>query len=181
MEFIRIKSEKNEYFNETWELYLSSFPTYEIRRKEEHLKALKDENFFPMVVIEKGKFIGFIFYWKWTNYRYVEHFSIKSELRGKNYGTKVLKEICSEGDNIILEIDPPVDTISIKRFDFYNKAGFKFNNYKYFHPAYKLDAKKHELKIMSYPNTLNNEEYVNFEKNLKNKSLIYSEKVLEKI
>jgi hypothetical protein len=38
---------------------------------------------------------------------------------------------------VILEIDPPVDSFSIRRKDFYLRLGFHENNYQHYHPAYR--------------------------------------------
>ncbi|MDF9410550.1 GNAT family acetyltransferase [Brevibacillus laterosporus] len=53
--------------------------------------------------------------------------------------------------DIILEIDPPVESISIRRKNFYMRLGFMENHYQHKHPAYRKQNVPHELVIMSFP------------------------------
>ena len=71
--------------------------------------------------------------------------------------------------SIILEIEPPVTEISIKRLKFYEKLGFKLNNYEYFQLPLRENHSPLKLNLMSYPEKLTPTEF----ENIKNK--IYSE------
>ena len=79
---------------------------------------------------------GLILYWKTERFIYVWHFCIFSEMRGWKYGQRTLKELNEKGKTIILEIDPPVEEISIRRKGFYERCGFMANLYSHTHPAY---------------------------------------------
>jgi hypothetical protein len=68
---------------------------------------------------------------------------------------------------VILEIDPPVDSISIRRKDFYLRLGFHENKYQHYHPAYRKQNAPHELVILSYPRNISDMEYTKFNEYLK--------------
>ena len=108
-------------------------------------------------------------------YKYIEHFAIDSKLRGKNYGSRVLKEFCDHNKNVILEIDPPIDEISIKRLNFYLKLGFKLQEFDYTHPSYRKGCKRHSLKIMTFNDNMPKEDYDTFNILLKRDVMKYSE------
>ena len=74
----------------------------------------------------------------------------------------------------MLEIDPPVDTVSKKRKAFYQRLGFVVSDKEHIHPSYRNETEAHPLVIMSYPE-LTNEIYHSFQDNLTNQIMQYSE------
>lgn len=70
---------------------------------------------------------------------------------------------------VILEIDPPIDEISIRRKSFYTRVGYKENKFNHIHPPYSKLNKGHSLSVMSYPNLLTEIEYDNFNSYLKDR------------
>ena len=90
---------------------------------------------------------------------YVEHFCILPEMRNKKYGQKVLQLLRQNGRMVILEIDPPVVVISIRRKRFYERGGFVENPYFHVHPPYRRENSGHTLVIMSFPKTIPQAEY----------------------
>lgn len=70
---------------------------------------------------------------------------------------------------VILEIDPPVDTVSEKRLHFYKKCGFVKNDFKHIHPPYHRENYGHSLVIMTYPQQITQNEYDCFNKYLEEK------------
>ena len=97
--------------------------------------------------------------WETDNFIYVEHFCIEPDKRGCRYGSRALELLGAEGKTVILEIDPPVDEISIRRKGFYERAHFRANPYPHVHPAYHADCKGHELVIMSAPAPIDQAQY----------------------
>lgn len=59
--------------------------------------------------------MGLLLYWEAEDFRYVEHFCVRPELRGRRYGAKALEELGRDGKTVVLEIDPPVDDIARRR------------------------------------------------------------------
>lgn len=81
------------------------------------------------------------------------------ELRGRKYGQRALEKLNEKGKTVILEIDPPVDEISIRRKGFYERCGFRANPYEHVHPAYHRACEGHRLVVMSCPGQLTGEQY----------------------
>ena len=55
------------------------------------------------------------------------------------------------GKPVILEIDPPVDRVSIDRRHFYQRLGFVENGFAHVHPPYRAGYQGHRLVVMSRP------------------------------
>lgn len=83
--------------------------------------------------------------------------------------------LSKENPNTILEIDEPVDEVSIKRLNFYSNLGFKLQQFNHIHPPYRKEFDGHSLKIMSFGRDLLGEEYDKFDEFLKYTVMKYSE------
>ena len=175
IDFKDINDIHDKHYNIAWEIYRSSFPIFEQRDIDSQMKAMKDDKFNCRVYIENDIVIGILFFWQWKNYRYIEHFAISKDIRGKNYGSKILSEFCTEQYLNILEIDLPIDKVSISRLNFYERLGFLINKYDHIHPPYRLGYKGHDLKVLSYKNFLDDKEYNEFNNFLRQKVMIYSD------
>lgn len=175
MNFIRINSKEDKYFDDAMKIYQASFPIFEQRTLKKQIEALEDEMYYSTIICENNTLIGLIFYWKYGKYTYIEHLAISPSLRGKNYGSKILKAFCEDNKDTILEIDNPIDEISIKRLNFYSKIGFKLQDFEHIHPPYRQEYDGHNLKIMSFNRDLSKEEYEEFNAFLKTNVMKYSE------
>ncbi|MFQ7174872.1 MAG: hypothetical protein ACLRQF_24210 [Thomasclavelia ramosa] len=69
-----------------------------------------------------------------------------------------------------------MDNISIKRLHFYENVGFKLNDYPHVHPAYRLEYKGHELKVLSYPQGISLHVFKIFRQYLNDTVMKYSER-----
>ncbi|WP_291564018.1 MULTISPECIES: GNAT family N-acetyltransferase [unclassified Clostridium] len=175
MEFVRINSSDNNYFDDVMNIYKVSFPIFEQRTIKDQMDVLKDDKYNCMAVCESNKLVGILLYWDLDNCKYIEHLAISPSIRGKNYGSRILKEFCENNETIVLEIDPPVDDISIKRLGFYSNLGFKLQEFEHIHPPYRKEYKGHKLKIMSFNKNLSEDEYNKFNVFLKERIMKYSE------
>lgn len=118
------------------------------------------------VTKEKVEFVGEILHWDIGSAFYIEHFYVLPTMRNKHYGQKILNTY--QSTPLILEIDPPVDEIAIRRKRFYERCGFVENPYVHVHPPYHHRNTGHELVIMSSPEMLKSDEYEHFHHYLKN-------------
>lgn len=175
MDFIRINSKEDKYFDGAMKIYEASFPIFEQRTLKNQIEALQNEMYYSSIICENDKLIGIIFYWKYGKYTYIEHLAISPSLRGKNYGSKILRDFCKDNKDTILEIDNPIDEISIKRLQFYSKIGFKLQDFEHIHPPYRQEYDGHYLKVLSFYRDLSKEEYEEFNTFLKTKVMKYSE------
>lgn len=162
MEFKRIEQEDCKRWNAVWSLYESSFPLAERRKLEDHLRASQNEHFHPLSIWDNDQLIGFAFYWEWSNYRYVEYLAVSPELHGQSYGSQIIKSIRDSQHIIILEIDPLINELSVRRLQFYERAGFTLTPYRFMHLPYRLDGAPQELLILSYPQMITKEQHIDF-------------------
>lgn len=176
LEYVKLPDLPENMRAEAWEIYQSSFPYFELRNWETHSKAMDDIRFFSMGVIEEQKIIGIIFYWKICDLSYIEHFAISKSLRGQNYGTKILNDFCEKNDNVVLEIDPPIDEVAIKREHFYNRLGFVTSKFSYTHPSYSAADIPHTLLLMSYKKDLSEKDFSEFKSIIFDTIMKYSDK-----
>lgn len=175
MELLRIEVGDKIRWDEVWKLYEESFPIAERRKAEDHLRACDDEHFFPLSVWDGQQLIGLMFFWEWDNYRYLEHLAISPDLRGRGYGTIVLRYLYDSNHTIILEIDPLVNELSVRRLQFYERSGFTLTPYRFVHLPYRLDGIKQELLILSYPKLITKEQHNHFLKFLGEEVIKYCE------
>ena len=169
MKFVRLLSKDDKMFNDAIILYKKSFPSHEQREIESQKEILNDEEYHFDLIYDNDTFIGIVLYWETLNYIYIEHFCIEPNMRNKKYGETALELLKKKNKTIILEIDPPIDEISIRRKSFYNRVGYKENTFNHIHPPYNNLNSGHVLSVMSYPNLLSQIEYDNFNLYLKNR------------
>lgn len=159
----RITDPNDAVYPDLRTLYERSFPVYEKRTEIHQIAALKDERYYLLCFLEQDQLIGFFGYWEFADYIYIEHYAINTDIRGKGYGTQLLKQLLSETDKtVILEIDPVIDEISQKRLRFYQNLGFVENSYTHEHPAYQAQFEPHSLKVLSSDKTITPEQYQQF-------------------
>lgn len=134
----QIRSAQIEYYNFVEKLYLSAFPKEE-RRSLELQREYTDENplFYNNIILSDNTPVGFISYWDFDDFYYVEHFAISSSQRNGGYGQKVLtylKEKLSRP--IVLEVEKPTDEFSTRRINFYKRLGYILWENEYLQPPY---------------------------------------------
>lgn len=145
------------------DLYCTSFPIFEQRSVSQQVKAFQNERYKLLAFTENDLFLGFISYWEFDAYCYVEHFAVNTDLRGKGYGSNLLRSfIQSTRKIVLLEIDPIADSISEARLRFYKRCGFHENSYPHKHPAYRQEYQPHPLIVLTTKREISKGEYQNF-------------------
>lgn len=114
-------------------------------------------------------------YWNAPDFLYVEYIATLPTVRGRGYGTQVLQKLQEKGKRILLEIDPPCDEISLRRRGFYQRAGFKQNDFDYIHIPYKEGEEGHPLVIMTWPDQVGQKEFDAFRCYMRDVVMKYSE------
>jgi len=122
MNFERIGA-SHPLFEASFTLYEASFPPNERRTREDHLRALQDEDFFPLGAVEDGKMLADVFLWETEDFCYLEHFAVQPDLRGHGTGSTILRQLLTQDKPLILEIEPPDDEITCRRKHFYERNG----------------------------------------------------------
>lgn len=145
-------------------LYQNSFPAHELREAASQKEILGNPAYHFDLIYDDDVFVGEVLYWEIGEMRYIEHFCILPEMRNRQYGQKVLALL--QNETLLLEIDPPVDEISVRRKGFYERCGLVENPYPHVHPPYHRKNAGHPLVVMSSPRTLTQQEYDTFRRYL---------------
>ncbi|MCC8186978.1 MAG: GNAT family N-acetyltransferase [Bacteroides sp.] len=168
MNSTRLTSCQSPLYKKFTENYQVSFPVYEQRTSGQQQYAFsRSEYHLDIYTADQEEYIGFLSYWVFDSYIYIEHFAIDAHKRGTGYGKEILSEFLHTcGKTVVLEIDPVVDEISLRRLRFYQSLGFVTNSWKHIHPPYRQGYEGHSLEVISYPNVLSQEEYDQFKEDL---------------
>lgn len=122
------------------DLYVSAFPPEE-RRPIVFQRANIDDNPLMRLLLisdEQKAPIGFITYWTFDSFCYVEHFAIHPIYRNKGFGSQsILSFINSVQLPVVLECElPGSSTLADRRIDFYKRSGFHLWSREYIQPPY---------------------------------------------
>jgi ribosomal protein S18 acetylase RimI-like enzyme len=131
-------------------LYESAFPSDERREFEALLDIVDTKPAFHAEVYEKeAKPAGFIFYWTFRDFVYVEHFAVAEAFRNQGYGKSYLLELCTKiALPVVLEVEKPENELHRRRIRFYENIGFKVSEMPYLQPAYSPDKKDVPMLLM---------------------------------
>jgi ribosomal protein S18 acetylase RimI-like enzyme len=129
-------------------LYQNSFPEEERRTEEELLKTFANPLFCPHQIIVDQSFVGLFNYWKFPDFYYIEHFAIIPEIRGNGIGKKIIDEFMLN-KTVVLECEPAIDELSLRRLNFYTNLGFLIFPFKYIQPPYSSKKPSIELLLLS--------------------------------
>lgn len=147
-------------FNEFYGLMENDFPESERRTKHDQMKLLDNSKASLNFIIKDGQVAGYFVFWDFGDFAFIEHIATKKELRGQGVGTIFLEGFIKEiNKQIILEVDPPIDEVSIKRIKFYEHLGFVLNDFDYTQPSYHKNGVGVDMKIMSLNKPLTKSEF----------------------
>ncbi len=147
------RSPADEGWAEAMTIYREAFPRRERRDDATQAAALADPAFRAEGIWLNDKIAGLVFYWEHPEFHYIEHLALSPAMRARNIGSEVLETFC-RNRRVILEIEPPEDTLTVRRLRFYERAGFVANPHSYIHPSYGEPAEPHRLVLMSSPKAL---------------------------
>lgn len=163
---IAIKSIHDPLFTEANEIYTQSFPLHEQRDIPDLEKILDHPDFhYDAILTSKGRVAAILCSWITSDFVYLEHLAVSSDMRNGGFGKIILDKIKQNMPApVILEIDPIENEISQRRLGFYERNGFIANyRYDYIHPPYKQGDASYPLLVMSYPAELSPELFSKFE------------------
>ena len=120
----RLRTVDDPAFAPAMALYAASFPQHEQRLEPSQRRIMAHEQYHFGILHDEEGFAGLALFWDAGAYLYVEHLCISPARRGQGLGTAALDLLAGEGKPVILEIDPPVDAVSRRRQNFYERAGF---------------------------------------------------------
>lgn len=162
MKLERLTTSNAHLFKQAFALYQSSFPVEERRDDSEQQRIIKKEDYHFDLIMMDDSFIGVMLYWETESFIFLEHFTTLPDVRGKGYGKRALDLLKNKNKVILLEIEPPVDDTTQRRYDFYKRNGFTMNPFYHIQAKYHLGDQDLELKVLSYPRELQKDEYRSF-------------------
>ena len=163
MQLERIHDGQSPYYDVAFALYEASFPVEERRDAVEQQRVMKKDDYHFDVILDDGKFVGIMLFWETEHFIYLEHFAVLPQLRGHGKGAQALTVLKNKGKTVILEIEPPVDELTNRRYGFYQRNGFLMTPHHHIQPKYHLGDEDLILKILSYPQIISAEEYLRFQ------------------
>jgi len=138
LKFYRITSVDDALFNEFYELYSTAFPASERRSWPGLDKELYAESkFFANALLKNDEFVGFFNYWIFDRFCFVEHFALKQNFRSQRIGSEAMEIFKSQHNlPVLLEVEMPNNSETVRRIRFYEEAGFKALSHYYAQPPY---------------------------------------------
>ena len=138
------------------ELYTSAFPADERRDFSDFTELLSRGAFSVLGAFDAScggdKLLAFITFWKLDGITYLEHFAVVPQMRGRGLGRKVFTHFLGNvASTIVLEVEPPVTLIAVRRIRFYESLGLKlWDGVPYVQPPYGPGRQPLELKLMTH-------------------------------
>lgn len=149
-------------------LYETAFPYHEKREPQAKQHALNNPCYALQSWSDGDRFVGMIGAWDFGDYAYIEHLAVDPQLRSQGYGKLMLQQFLGDYPLTVLEIDPLTTEIAHKRLRFYQSLGFRQNDYAHHHPSYHAGVEDHALIVLSYPDALDEVQYLRFAADLRN-------------
>ena len=151
-----------KHYKSAFELYQRSFPKAERRDVDEHRRVMQKSDYHFEVILEGDELLGIMLFWETEDFVFLEHFATLESVRGRGVGSMALDLLKARLKKVILEIEPPTDTLTRRRLGFYQRNGMVLNPYHHVQAKFRRDDKDLVLKIMSCPKELSEREYADF-------------------
>ncbi|HEY0177613.1 MAG TPA: GNAT family N-acetyltransferase [Pedobacter sp.] len=130
-------------------LYNETFPAEERRDWKQLLDMVGTvEEMQLQVITDKEEAIGFIIFWIFDDWCFIEHFAVSPDHRGMKYGEKIMKSMMGER-KILLEVEPPSSAGAVRRIRFYERLGFVLLPFVYRQPSYREAGISYEMELMT--------------------------------
>jgi ribosomal protein S18 acetylase RimI-like enzyme len=137
IELERIQRDDHKYITVLLNLYLDSFPGEERRELNSLLSMLDEKSMYFSAVLSGTELVGFVVYWVFEDFRYIEHLAVLPDHRREGIGSWILQKLQQKGEPILLEVEIPHDDTSFQRVGFYNRSGFYALSVTYSQPPYR--------------------------------------------
>lgn len=154
---------REEQFDDFYQLMKDSFPIDEYRPCQKQ-RTLLSHPFYQIYVYEKDQELAAFFAaWEGLHFIFLEHFAVKASFRNGGLGSKLLQTFLKQqAKPVVIEIEPPEGEIEKRRARFYERNGFILSQWGYVQPALAKEQSPVSLVLMSYPNPLQEQEYLSF-------------------
>ncbi|TDL49728.1 N-acetyltransferase [Paenibacillus dendritiformis] len=154
----------NRDFDKVFTLMKASFPENE-RRTYTGQKELLSDSHYRLITETDGnnEIIAFLAAWEFPLFRFVEHIAVDPGIRGTGVGRKLMTSYIEESvQPILLEVELPITDLAQRRVSFYERLGFHINHFEHVQPPLQNGQPSLPLKMMSYPQSLTEAEFILF-------------------
>jgi GNAT superfamily N-acetyltransferase len=149
-----ILSKDEVLFAKAHHLLKNSFIPDEITDFRPELFNIPD--FFMYAALLGDQFVGTTTFWDLQECVFIGYIVIDPLQRGRTLGSQVLQWLLDfRSEKIhVGEVDLPSSEIAIRRLDFFQRHGFKVNDFDYFQPALAPYKSPVHLRMISHPHLL---------------------------
>lgn len=148
----RIHATDTDEYRFVENLLTEAFPKEEYRELSEFRTLTASKRIFHNNLIYDGEtLVGFVTYWDFRRFCYIEHFATLPNMRNKGYGRQVLA--CLQAllrVPIVLEVECPEEEMARRRIGFYERQGFMLWKRDYVQPPYRPGGDFLKLYLMAY-------------------------------
>ena len=157
----QINNKSHPFYENIYRLYHSSFPVEERRDWDDMELIMNTDKRFNMLAFSTdNEFSGFLTFWEFGSFVYVEHFAVSDTKHGIGIGTQIMQNFMGEQQTtIVLEVELPETAEAIRRIAFYEKLGFVIISKPYLQPPYDGKSDFLPLLILTNNNDFGNEHF----------------------
>lgn len=147
-------------FDRIYEIMEKSFPFNEVRPKEGQRALFNNENYRIFGTRDADLITSVAAVWELDDFIFLEHLATDPKYRNQGRGKLLLEEIIkSTHKTLCLEVEPPIDELTVRRVDFYKRCGMCFNSYHYMQPSLGKGLDAIKLFIMTSQNEVDENEF----------------------
>ena len=157
IEFSAVSPEETEFLYSGME---QNFIRDEIRDYKDFVAVMNEPLYRLSHIYCNGTLVGFVGLWELHGFAFIEHIVIYKEYRNRGFGSAAIKNLRQKYGRLVLEIEPPTDADQKRRLNFYMRNGLVLNHFDYIQPSYRKDGNGVPLKLMSYPEPIEDSEKI---------------------
>lgn len=148
---IKLTDARDTELGKFYKMLQKNFAEDEIRTEDSIYEMFKCGKLHILKIEYQGKECGYLSYYKLSDFYFVEHFVIDDAYKCRGIGGNALDLFSESHFPLILEAEPPENSIKARRIHFYERHGFCVVEREYIQPAYAADKSAVRLLLLSYP------------------------------
>ncbi len=138
-------------FDTVYDALEEAFPREERRDRQAARLLLTTSAYSLLHVVEEGERRGCVGLWELPGFTFIEHLLTYPAYRNMGLGARVLGALAEGGRPLVLEAEPPISPLAVRRLSFYARCGFHRDPLAYLQPPYREEDEPTPLVLLSYP------------------------------
>lgn len=130
----------NSNYNFVEQLFVDAFPPEERRKEEDQRETIVYNPFMHCLLVSdvEGTPLGFLTYWRFSDFTYIEHFAVSPGFRNQGIGGDVISAFLQmQRRPVVLEAETPsTSAMAFRRVGFYLRNDFHQLPDVYIQPPY---------------------------------------------